>query len=126
MSIPDDHFNHVAYHTVFKNDDAVCELEELRRPCDGAVMLMLHARLARWSPRVFRDCLRHWRQFRPTVAANIFASPQVHDAKWEKFVSAFGFVPLIDAAPCNDGEMRPIWISYGQQQHPKHLSEPEY
>jgi hypothetical protein len=116
-------FNHVAYHTVFENEYAVCELEEMRRPCDGATMLLLHARLARWSPRIFRECLRQWRQFRATVPGNIFASPQVHDAKWEKFVSAFGFVPLIDAAPCHDGEMRPIWISYGQQQHPKHLPE---
>jgi hypothetical protein len=47
--------------------------------------------------------------------------PQVHDAKWEKFITAFGFQPLIPAAPCNDGEMRPIWIHYGQQFHPEHL-----
>ena len=116
-------FSHVAYHNVFENEYAVCELEEMRRPCDGATMLLLHARLARWSPRIFRECLKNWHKFRTTVPDNIFASPQVHDAKWEKFVTAFGFQPLIDAAPCNDGEMRPIWINYGQQQH--HQSIPE-
>jgi hypothetical protein len=114
-------FEHVAYRKVFENEYAVCELEELRRPCDGATMLLLHARLARWSPRIFRECLKNWHKFRTTVPDNIFASPQVHDARWEKFVTAFGFQPLIDAAPCNDGEMRPIWINYGQQFHPEHL-----
>lgn len=116
-------FSHVAYHKVFENEYAVCELEEMRRPCDGAVMYFLHARLARWTPRIFRECQKNWHKFRTTVPHNIFASPQVHGAKWERFVSSFGFVPLIEAAPCNDGIMRPIWINYGQQQH--HQSIPE-
>jgi hypothetical protein len=115
-------FSHVAYHKVFENEYACAELEELRRPCDGATMLLLHARLARWSPRIHKDCLYRWRQFRPTVPHNIFASPQVYDARWEKFVTAFGFQPLIAAAPCNDGEVRPIWINYYGQQ----LSKPDH
>jgi hypothetical protein len=81
-------------------------------------MLLIHARMARWSPQIFKDTLKHWTQLRAVVPQDIFASPQVHDAKWEKFVSAFGFVPLIDAAPCNDGQTRPIWINYGKLNHP--------
>jgi hypothetical protein len=111
-------FNHVAYHTVIKNDDVVFELEELRRPCDGASMLMIHARCARWSPQIFKETLKQWELLRSVVPQPIFASPQVHDAKWEKFVTLFGFQPLIAAAPCNDGETRPIWIHYGKLHHP--------
>ena len=107
-------FEHVAYHKVFENEYAVCELEEMRRPCDGATMLLIHARLARWSPRILRECQKQWALFRPTVPHNIFAYPMVPDARWEKFISYFGFVPLINAAPCNDGEMRPIWINYAR------------
>ena len=117
-------FSHVAYHTVYKTDDVAVELEELRRPCDGAAMLILHAHCARWTPRIFREGLTFWRQFRPTVPSNIFAYPLTHDARWEKFVSLFGFTPLISAAPCNDGTTRPIWINYARpQQHSEHLSE---
>lgn len=111
------HFEHVTYHRVFETEDALCELEELRRPCDGATMLMIHARMARWSPQLLKACLKHWQLFRTVVTAPIFASPQVHDAKWEKFITLFGFQPLIDAAPCNDGETRPIWINYGKLYH---------
>jgi hypothetical protein len=112
-------FEHVALHKVLETDYALFELEELRRPCDGASMLLIHARMARWSPQIFKDTLKHWTQLRAVVPQDIFASPQVHDAKWEKFVSAFGFVPLIDAAPCNDGQTRPIWINYGKlHNHP--------
>ena len=116
--MPPDDFEHVAYHKAFETDYALFELEELRRPCDGAAMLLVHARLARWSPRIFKECLHHWQLFRTVVTNDLFASPQVHDARWEKFITAFGFVPLIDAAPCNDGEMRPIWIHYGKQRDP--------
>lgn len=103
-------FNHVAYHTVVKNDDVVCELEELRRPCDGASMLLLHARLARWSPRILKDCLKHWKLFRTVVTQDIFASPQTLDDTWRHFVTLFGFEPLVEDALCNDGEFRPIYI----------------
>lgn len=120
---PED-FKHVAFHKVFENEYAVCELEEMRRPCDGASMLIIHANLARWSPRILRECQKQWALFRPTVPQNIFAYPLVPDARWEKFISYFGFVPLIAAAPCNDGEMRPIWINYArQQQHHKPIPE---
>jgi len=112
-------FEHVAYHTVFENEYVKCELEELRRPCDGATMLFIHARfMARWSPRILKDCLKHWKLFRTVVTAPIFASPQVHDARWEKFITLFGFEPLVDAVPCNDGELRPLWIHYGKLTDP--------
>ena len=106
-------FEHVALHKVLETEYALFELEELRRPCDGATMLFIHARMARWSPHILKETLKHWHALREVIPQDIFASPQVHDAKWEKFISYFGFVPLIEAAPCNDGETRPIWIHYG-------------
>jgi hypothetical protein len=119
-------FEHVALHKAVDNDFLLLELEEMRRPCDGATMLLVHARMARWSPQILKECLKIWNALRSVVTQDIFASPQVHDAKWEKFVTAFGFVPLIEAAPCNDGQTRPIWIHYGKLKHsnPTEFNDP--
>lgn len=109
-------FEHKAIYTAFKTDYVHFEIEEFARgPGDGAAtMLLVHARFERWTPSILKDCLKHWQLFRTVVTQDLFASPQVHDAKWEKFITAFGFVPLLDAAPCHDGETRPIWIHYGK------------
>lgn len=116
MSLAD--FEHVATHKVFETEYVVCELDEMRRPCDGATMLLIHARMARWSPQIFRECLKAWRLFRTVVTQPIFAYPYVHDERWEKFISAFGFQPLLDAVPCTNGETRPLWINYALHTDP--------
>ena len=116
MSQEDFEFTHS--YTAFKSDYAHFELDVWRRPCDGATRLICHARLlARWSPSILRACQAEWRKFRAGCTQDIYATPQYDDvAKWVKFVSLFGFVPL-SRVLCNDGAYRPIYISrtnYGQ------------
>jgi hypothetical protein len=49
----------------------------------------------------FKRTVASCRRFRTVVTDPIFASPQVHDARWEKFITSFGFVPLLDAGAQN-------------------------
>lgn len=89
-------------------DDYWFELDEYRR-ASGEQFLLAHIRVHRWAPSVFKRMFQEFKILRTCVTAPLFAVPEVDDARWRKFVSAFGFRFLHDTV-CNNGLTRPIFI----------------
>jgi hypothetical protein len=102
-------FEFVARYEGVKNDDFLFELDEYRRPTDNAQMMLAHIRVFRWSPRVFKRCLREWRLLRAIITCDVYVSPQDDCPQWHKFVTAMGFEPFTQVI-CIDGASRPLYL----------------
>jgi hypothetical protein len=102
-------FEFAARYEGVKNDDYLFELDEYRRLTDNAQMMLAHIRVYRWSPTIFKRCLREWRLLRTIIKCDIFVSPQDDTPEWHKFVTAMGFKPFTQVI-CNDGVKRPLYL----------------
>lgn len=58
---------------------------------DGNRWYNAHIEVFKWSPRVLRDMKEVWPFLRRRIDAPLFAWTENEDAKWEKFISIFGF-----------------------------------
>lgn len=102
-------FKFVARHPALITDDYWFELDEYTRE-DGTQMLLAHIRVHNWTASVFKRIFQEWKVFRQCVTAPLFAVPEEADEKWHKFVTALGFKPLLDGVPCENGDIRPVYI----------------
>jgi hypothetical protein len=84
-----------SYHTA--------ELEGL------GVLTFIHLEVWYFSPSVLRRMKETWRLFREYVRGPLFTIGDVDDAKHRKFVSRFGFEPLM-CVGCTDGQSRTLHI----------------
>jgi hypothetical protein len=96
-----------AVHDALTDADYCFEIDEYRRGPDQ--MLLAHLRVFRWSPSVLKSLLKHWAQLRQCVKAPLFASGEVDDDKWRRFVTLLGFEPL-EHVKCENGETRLLFI----------------
>lgn len=58
---------------------------------DGNRWYQAHVDVFKWTPRVMREMQAVWPSLRRQVDAPLFAWNEHEDAKWEKFISRFGF-----------------------------------
>jgi hypothetical protein len=80
------------------------ELEELRN--GEAQMIFIHLNVRIWSKSVLRRLLAEFATLRSLIDVPIFATgPESQDEKFKRFVSLFGFKPLIN------GDFQ-IFVSY--------------
>lgn len=94
---------------------------------DGARMLLMHVDVHRYVPSVLRRMRHAWTAFRNCTAAPLFAiEPSPDDAKWERFVTAFGF-RFSSRVDYPDGSSRRVFISYknGPEDHHTATDEPD-
>jgi hypothetical protein len=57
-------------------------------------MLFAHLRFSKFSPSLLREALHDWAVFRECVSAPVFCVGENDDAKFERFVTLFGFKSL--------------------------------
>lgn len=101
----------IARHSVRFIDAYHFEIDEYRRGDDQ--FLLVHALINNWTPSVLKQIRREWEIFRRVMPATLFATGQVDDKKWRKFVSMFGFQYLTTVlTEC--GEPRSLYVNYGQ------------
>jgi hypothetical protein len=102
-------FEFVERHRARETDDFLFELDEYIRS-DGAQLMLAHIRVFKLTPSILKQMLREWDVLRSVVRVPLFACPEVSDDKWKSFVKLFGFVPFMDAVPCVNGDVRPLYI----------------
>jgi hypothetical protein len=85
------------------------ELDEHRNAA-GEQMLFVHLLVRQWSKSTLKTMLHVFKQFRECVTCPLYASTKVDDEKWSRFISYFGFVPLLHAV-CEDGQTRRLFIN---------------
>lgn len=84
---------------------------QLVQPSPGCLMTFCHIAVHRWTKGTLRSLKDNWKRIRPTLPPVVFAHGQnPNDAKWEKFVTHFGFTHLTDGL-CHDGRERRIFIN---------------
>lgn len=104
-----DNFEFVQRHRVHEQPKYLFEIDEYRRS-GGEQFLLAHIRVIDWSKATLVDMLKKWRVFRECVSAPLFACGEEDNAKWEAFVSLFGFKPHMEIV-CNNGEKRRLFIN---------------
>lgn len=97
---------HRPFHTT---QDYLFEIDEYRRH-DGSQFLLAHIRVFKLSLSTLKQMTHEWKILRQCVTAPLFAVPEVADDKWKSFVELFGFRPFMDAVPCENGDVRPMYI----------------
>jgi hypothetical protein len=100
-------FKLVARHDALTTEDYRFEIDEYRR--DDDQLLLAHLRVFRWSPSVLKSLLKNWSLLRQCVKAPLFASAEVDDDKWTRFVSLLGFEPF-ETITVENGEQRRLFI----------------
>jgi hypothetical protein len=74
--------------------------------------LLTHLSFHKFTPSVWKRVLREWKLFREIVTAPLYAVRDDGDVdKWEHFVSRLGFKPTGILLPCNNGQIRQLYIS---------------
>lgn len=81
----------------------------------GRVMTFVHIDIFYWSPEVYRRLQHLWPSIRRLLPPIVFASGDVCDAKWAKFITRFGFEPIIEDCSCSDGNIRPIYAHFKKE-----------
>ena len=80
------------------------------QPSPGNLMTFVHIEIHDWRPSTWRRLKANW----PAVLARLpkvfFCQGKVDDAKFQKFISYFGFSFLADCI-CTDGVNRRIYIN---------------
>jgi hypothetical protein len=102
-----DGFEYVCTHRALTTDAYWFDLDEYKRGQD--TLLAAHIRFDYFTPSVLKDALRVWRAFRQCVTAPVIAIGEVDDAKWERFVTLFGFRYCKEAV-CINGKKRRLFI----------------
>jgi hypothetical protein len=95
-------------HRVRDTADYWCEIEEHRRGEDQ--FLLCHIRFNKCTPSVMKQFLREWECFRRCVPAPLFATAEVEDEKWVRFVTRLGFKPLREVV-CRNGARRTLYLN---------------
>lgn len=103
-------FKFITLHKVVDNDNYCFEIEEFKR--DDQQFLLAHIFFRKFSLKVLKHGLQTWRMFRRCVTAPIYAvRSDVEEHKWREFITLFGFVPTDIHLPCNNGNIRQLFIS---------------
>ncbi len=102
------HFSRVKVHELLITDAYELFGEEYTRGQD--TFLLLHLSFRKWTPSVFRRFMTHWEMFRSCVTAPLFATGEVDDDKFERFVTHLGF-KYHDTVHCDNGESRRLFIT---------------
>lgn len=89
-------------YTAHETRDYSFELEEWRDD-DGNQMLFVHLLVTFWSPSILREMFSVFAKFREAVTCPLYALNHEEDARWEKFISLFGFKYLTNML-CENGE----------------------
>lgn len=100
----------VKKHIVSDNEFFTFKIEEFR---DGpAQFLLVHMQFKQHTPTALKVAKREWNLLRTIVTAPLYAVRNDGDEeKWKHFVSLFGFAPTNIRVPCNNGEIRELFIS---------------
>jgi hypothetical protein len=76
------------------------------------LLTFIHLDIDEWSPSVLRKLLLLWdTRVKPKLPKYTFCHGVLSDYKFHKFVTRFGFTPLVDAV-CTDGSIRTIYCYY--------------
>jgi len=78
---------------------------------DGQKMVMVHMDVWYFSPSVLKKMKKQWAVFRKSMRCPLFAMGETDDAKFERYVSLFGFQYLTNI-PCTDGKVRRLFVNY--------------
>ena len=81
----------------------------------GQLMTFVHIDVFHWSPSTLRRLHTLWPSVRQTLPRIVYASGDVSDAKWVKFIKRFGFVPILEDCLCSDGNSRPIYAHFKKE-----------
>jgi hypothetical protein len=78
---------------------------------DGSQMIFVHMDVYYWGPSILKKMIAQWPVFRASLASTpLFCMGTVDDAKFEKYVTRFGFEYLSDI-PCTDGQVRRLYVN---------------
>jgi hypothetical protein len=91
MSSSDD-FTPVGRYRALTQPEYWFDIDEYRRGDDQ--MIFAHLRFSSFSASILRKALHDWRVFREYVPAPVFCFGTDDDAKFERFVTLFGFKSL--------------------------------
>ena len=98
----------VATYVAIDKPEYVFELEEMRSGEDQ--MIFAHIRVNTWSHAVLKQMLADFRLFREHVSCPLYATAEHDDAKWESFISFFGF-KFLQNVICENGEERRLFVN---------------
>lgn len=103
-------FQYIHCHEVIDHPEYVCLIDEYRH--GETQFLLAHIGFSEFSPSVFKRLLREWATFRSVVTAPLYAACDDGDfQKWQRFVSHLGFKPTGVVLPCENGELRELFLS---------------
>jgi hypothetical protein len=104
-------FEFIKRTRVLDYDEYWFDLDEYRS-VDGQQIVFAHLGFTKFSPSIFKRVLREWSAFRQCVPAPLYAMRDDGDVnKWTNFVSRLGFKPTGRSIRCNNGALRPLFIS---------------
>lgn len=114
--------------TAIDNPEYQLLLEVFQRSTDQIVFIHLYVKTD-WTRALLQRFKREWELLRQHISCPLFACPDTDDAKWEKFISLFGFKFLTDADFPDGSRRRIFWhqgITNGQvvskhEQQPKSI-----
>jgi hypothetical protein len=81
----------------------------------GLLMTFVHIDIYYWSPTMWRRLQSLWLSNRHLLPPIVYASGDVSDAKWAKFVTKLGFEPILENCSCSDGANRPIYAHFKKE-----------
>ena len=95
----------------YEEDDFSYEISLLQVE-PGKLLYFAHVYIWDFKPSTLRRIKEQWQARRSQMPRILFAQGDVTDDKWVRWVRMFGFRPLIDNVPCNDGETRHIYVNF--------------
>jgi len=102
-------WKHVAFIVAHECSEYTFALDEFRSD-EEHQMLFVHLVVKRWTSKTLREMLSVFEAFRACVTCPLYAIGKQDDDKWVKFVTLFGFKPLIDEVICLNGESRRLFF----------------
>lgn len=95
--------------TILREPEFTVDINLVQLQSIPELLHFIHLDIDLWSPSVLRKLNVLWGTVViPKLPKHTFCHGEVSDNKFHKFVSRFGFVPLVNAI-CTDGTMRPIY-----------------
>lgn len=98
--------------TVLLDEPAFTVRVNLVQPEPGILMTFIHLDVYDWSLSTLKRLKEVWPSLRRRLPPIVFAQGDITDKKWVKCVRQFGFEPLLDDCPCDDGKTRHIYAHY--------------
>lgn len=80
----------------------------------GEQMVFMHVTVTKWSAKTMRELLRVFAAFRSCTKCPLYAVRDLDNAKDVKFISRFGFKPLIEII-CVNGERRHLFVNLKEE-----------